>query len=701
MRNELKWVLAGAAALMLQAMTGAGAEATGVPVPPECEQPDLSAGEQARCDFIARTPNICMRRELSDRTQLWCDQMRFADEPNYEVVRLARNGAVRSIHLIETATGREVVTQYPYGRAFGVPTDDTREVRMKVEELREFLDGRPTPGAIEAPGSSGYATGLPIGWNNSTGVAPDQCLNYTLQSIGDQLEQASFSSQNAATSTAEQIKASATIKGVVDGFSGSNSFSLSDQWQSSTNSSNQYFNFFVLYNLNAVVDSDNPLNGLGQGAGDLFDTTCGSQYLASVPAGMVATISIAYGSSSESTQKSIEDSFGLSNGLDSLNGAVSAASGESDSSFYFAFSMMHYGGGPDASAAMNEAFAATDPTTNEAYYASCAQGDTTACTQFTSSMGTGASSALTAVEDEVASLSSQDNPDLGFLAIFPNGVAGASTQQMAVLDIPVSSADDVLTNYTTPLGRNATLLNEIGTLLNRANQLSQLLQRTNAFNPAVLLDLVSYLASLENIYKTDRQTLLTNLQTCLAASTSNVTSVCADLEQTESETAFEWYAEGGENPNFLAQQNTLALQYTGLDGATPLDVLYIDQLPPFTAAGSNIPIAGEAAFVGFQDRPPPVGNPAAYVDILTLEPGEPLSTDNVSSKVRNNPTDPSPFTLWNINAFAGLALEPVPNSFFTSNACTPTFAAPCAIDYSFGASGTQDVQNVQIENLFQ
>jgi hypothetical protein len=40
------------------------------------------------------------------------------------------------------------------------------------------------------------------------------------------------------------------------------------------------------------------------------------------------------------------------------------------------------------------------------------------------------------------------------------------------------------------------------------------------------------------------------------------------------------------------------------------------------------------------------------------------------------------------------------NSFFTSTACTPSFAQPCAIDYSVGASGLQDVQNVQIQDLF-
>ena len=486
---------------------------------------------------------------------------------------------------------------------------------------------------------------------------------------------------------------------MVDGFSGNNKFSLSDQWQSSTNSNNQYFNFFVLYNLNNVIDGNNPLNNLGQGAGDSFDTTCGSLYLASVPAGMVATISIAYGSSSESTQETIEDQFTFSTGLDSINTAVSAASSDTDSSFYFMFNLTSYGGGTAASKALNNAYAAEN-SSKEAYYALCAQGDAAGCTQFTSSMGSGGSEALSDVEEQVQTLSSQANPDLAFLAIFPDGVAGADTQQMAVLDIPDSSADDVLTDYQTPLGRNATLLNEIGTLLNRAGQLRQLLQRTAAFNPTQLLDLVSYLEPLENIYGADRQALLMNLQTCLAASTSNVASVCADIESTESETAFDWYAAGGENPNLLAQQNTLALQYTGLDGATPLDLIYIDQLPPFTAAGSNIPIAGEAGFVGFQDRPPPVGNPAAYVDILTLEPGEPLSTANVSSKVRSNPANPSPFTLWNINAFAGLALESIPGSFFTSNACTPIFAAPCAIDYSVGPSGALGVQNVQIEDLF-
>lgn len=457
MWNELKWALAGAAALALQAGSAADAKGTDAAHATGVHKPRAEAGDTGRHRHRGHAHPLCQRRHLSDDTQLRCDQKRFAGEPLFEVVRLARNGAVRSVHLIETATGREVVTQYPYGMAFGVPTDDTREVRMKVEELGEFLDGRPTPAAAEAPGSSEYATGLPIGWNNSTGVAPDQCLNYTLQSIGDQLEQASFSSESAASSTAEQIKASATVKGVVDGFSGSDTFSLSDQWQSSTNSSNQYFNFFILYNLNAVVDGDNPLNSLGQGAGDLFDTTCGSQYLASVPAGMVATISIAYGSSSQSTQESIEDQFTLSNGLDSINGAVSAASSAENSSFYFTFSMMHYGGGSDATTALNQAFAAKN-SSNEAYYALCAQGSSEACTQFTSSMGSGAADALDDVANQVQSLGSQDNPDLGFLAIFPDGVAGASTTQKAVLDIPTSSANDVLTNYTTPLGRSATLL---------------------------------------------------------------------------------------------------------------------------------------------------------------------------------------------------------------------------------------------------
>jgi len=74
MQMKLTWVLALAAALLaLQVAPGAAAASS--PVPPECQASDLSPAAQARCAFIARTPNVCQRQGLSEDTQRWCDQL--------------------------------------------------------------------------------------------------------------------------------------------------------------------------------------------------------------------------------------------------------------------------------------------------------------------------------------------------------------------------------------------------------------------------------------------------------------------------------------------------------------------------------------------------------------------------------------------------------------------------------------------------
>jgi sugar lactone lactonase YvrE len=68
----------GLAAVVLAATSGtvAASEApTAAPVPEECQNPNLSAAEQARCDFIARTPDLCLRSGLSEETQRFCDEL--------------------------------------------------------------------------------------------------------------------------------------------------------------------------------------------------------------------------------------------------------------------------------------------------------------------------------------------------------------------------------------------------------------------------------------------------------------------------------------------------------------------------------------------------------------------------------------------------------------------------------------------------
>jgi hypothetical protein len=267
---------------------------------------------------------------------------------------------------------------------------------------------------------------------------------------------------------------------------------------------------------------------------------------------------------------------------------------------------------------------------------------------------------------------------------------------------------------------------------------------------------VSYLDRLENIYRRDRNTLFTELGHCLAATSANVTSVCAPIIDNQATNAFEYYRTDGPRDNFFAQQNTLALQYTAGETIVvpdfgrlvvdlPQDVIYIDELPPFPAAGgpSSIPIAGEAAFVSFVDRPfacppgcggivppgelvgadwvlrPPLLLPILhrapgalfvepFVNILALAPNEPLSTNNVSTKVRDNPPALSPFTFWQIGRGFGLdrgdlRIEGFPGAVFTSVSCTPTFADPCAIDYRVpekGRTPLAPIQNIQIEGLF-
>ena len=122
---------------------------------------------------------------------------------------------------------------------------------MRTEELAETLEGRPTPRLhVRRPG---FATGLPIGWNSSTGPTPGQCLNYTIAPLSNNVQQTSFSSQNTANSSAEQINVSASVNLSFDLFQANDTFSFSDQWQSSTNSNNQYYNLYSLYTLNTTV----------------------------------------------------------------------------------------------------------------------------------------------------------------------------------------------------------------------------------------------------------------------------------------------------------------------------------------------------------------------------------------------------------------------------------------------------------------
>jgi hypothetical protein len=142
-----------------------------------------------------------------------CDQAQFAGEPHYNLVRVATNFKVRSIHLLRTDTGEKVFAAYPSGIAFAAPDNFDRELRIKTRHLERVLNVLRHLEQTPSPSPMGYASGLPIGWNNSSGVTPGQCLNYTIATPSNNVEQASSSSRDTARSTAEQVNVSATVSG--------------------------------------------------------------------------------------------------------------------------------------------------------------------------------------------------------------------------------------------------------------------------------------------------------------------------------------------------------------------------------------------------------------------------------------------------------------------------------------------------------
>jgi hypothetical protein len=655
--------------------------------------------------------------DLPKEEQLACDRLRFG-ERHFNRVRLTREGVVKSIHLHD-GTSREVFTSFPYGIDFAAWDESEREMRMEVEDLADFLKGRPTPGSRRSGlggEPSDFATGRPIGWNDSTGIAPGDCFNYRIEAPPDPEDQASFTSEHAANSAAEQIKASATVSVAFGKFKVDNDFSFSDQWKSSSNSSNQYYNIHSLFTLNTTVDADTPLNRQGQGATTNFDTLCGREYLSSVQVGMVATVSIAYGSTSSDTQRDIQDKFEGEFGLQSFRAAVDVSNQTSNEESHFLVEVNHYGGGTEASAALHNAFAAGDD--KGAYYQQCAQGDTAACTKFNTSMGNGATAALKSFNGLVAGLRDAEHPkNLSFLQIFPEGVANGPVTTMVTSPIPKSDPSDILAPFADKIRTYLELLNEIATLDNRVTGMTDLIDRTT-FNPRQVLDLIDYLNELGQIYHADRGTLVSNLTTCLKARSSNVDSACKPIGDNTATSAFEYYeAEPSSCADhcFFAEQNTLALQYTGVysqfqSAKAPtigLDGLYIDKLPEF--AKPTPKIAGQAALAAFADRPWPAAafgsggtgaSTDAFISIIALQPGKPISTNLLSPEVAPNPPD---LTWWIVHV-AGGGIPPLVSfpARITTRTCAPLFTKPCVI--TIGSQDPQldfSVSHTPIRRLFK
>lgn len=683
-----------------------------------------SDGWKSHHDHKHRWKRICNRKHLNKLDQRRCDRRRFAGDEHYIVARIAPNGGIRSFHLLRTDTGQEVVTAYPFGISRAIATDDPREdeVRIRHKNLENFLSKRPAPvvvvkkrpikknarsPSLQGPGDDFFAaTGLELGWSPSTGQSTTECIQFTIAPPDGVAVQTSFSSQDQATSTAEQINISATVKGSYGAFSASDTFSYSDSYQASANSGFQYWNLANLYTVNAAVNSTEPFTAQGQDAlnAGSFSTTCGSQYMTSVLGGFYATISMSWNSSSTDTSKTISDSFTANYGLDSLTAAASVTTSSSNSNSAFNITQKIYGGGTappgQGSTAplviLTNAFASGD--SNGSYYIRCAgtnsnppAPDPDACTQFSSAMATGAANASNAFTEWVNSLGAGSN--LSQFALFPSGVAGVNPG-IETLPMPTPTVtNDVLVGYQSQLQQYMDVVNQLGTLQNRATYLAGAVSQ-QGFDPAntnLQLSVTGALNSVSNTYLNDKKgVFLKNLAACLAATSVNVDTVCqpvTDSYNSNIKTAYDWYK--SQNAAQLPLQNTIALQYSGIftnnnNSQWPQDVVYYDPLPAWSNVNDFVLIGGQAALVGFADAPYVNGGStqeAASLSFLPLRPTADLSEILTEVYTTQNTQPPG---LW----FGWLNNVPSPGTNDVSQPlswlggstfCQPTAENPCEI----------------------
>jgi hypothetical protein len=659
------------------------------------------------------------------KTPFSCDPARFDGLPHYAMVRM-NGGMITSIHLFRTEDGEEIVTSHPYGSARAVVTEDTRELCMRPDRLERFVDRieergtrfvRRSPGTrdpVAGAPAPDYNTGLLIGWNPSTGATTGECYNFTTETPADNVGSLNFSSENAVQHTTDQTNVSATVGGAFGAFSASASFAYTDKWQASANTGSAYFNISSVWRLNSTVDPNNPLTAQGQDAGDQFATLCGTGYMTSVLGGMVATVAVTYGSSSATASSDIDAKFKASFGLDSLKAAVDVSKDTTDSSSYFSVRLFHQGGGAKAGALLTSRFGATS-SDGDAYVEECTNGDVDACELFTSNMAQGAIDAGAAFN----ALAQNPAPgaNLNFFALFPNGIAGVDGDLQTAV---ARSTSDILAPYEDQLEQYLTLVNQIATLGNRATHLNGLVQ--DGYNPQ-MLDLNGFLGRLIDStegavsYATSRAILLEDLGGCLNATSTNVEDVCSPIinggETLAS--AYDFYdAEHGypectngdhKEACWFLQQNTIALQYAAIFNAVddfelPMDVLYVDVLPPFSDPVAA-PIGGEAAFVAFADRPWVEVDPTKVemrpnISILPLTNDTDLS--NIYTSVTYRKNAPTLFYWYGILDTIWYEQSGVGATRWTTAQCQPSFQDPCPIGFEWDDPPTREAVLQQTAN---
>ena len=623
------------------------------------------------------------------------------------------NGRIVSIELIRSADGAKIGVAHPYPAS--VATLNSLPVeRMSVAEFQQLAKNEPPPPAA----SSGYATGLAIGYNDSVGATPGLCYNFTAQKVAVTTN-SDFQVTDSISSIAQSTNVSSSAQASYDAFSASNDFSYSDSYNATSNSGSAYLSASSTTTISNAPDPNNVLNTFGSTTlnSGTFGPTCGAAYMNTVLGGMSVIGRVNWASSSSTQAQKFQDTFTTGVGLDSLSTAVTEAQTVSHQSFSCGFSLAIIGGGKYANGIMS------DLSSNTASLTQCCNGTSSACTTFSSNMDV---SIATNVGGFDSYISNANNwPSSGAVALdslgvmaFPEGLAGignprTTTPASTLAGIGVIS--DPWQGMTSQLQNYLTVLNQIRTLQNRAKALNSAVGTT--YNPTQLLNLQNYLTALNTGYggitgsgtSAAPKSMLANLKTCLQPPPdTDVGTDCASIVQSAGiTTAYDMFGPTnytGAN-QWLLQQNTVALQYTGIFTNTngyvwPMDVMYIDVLPSFTGQSALTPIALKAALTGFSDAPFYDNGETKTIPAVALLPMWPNSaltntyptasqqgvflTPNTFKANRSSiPADiPQPGLWYGIGGESPWQYSNDDMISWTTAPCTPSFGTPCGIGYA-------------------
>lgn len=557
--------------------------------------------------------------------------------------------------------GKIISEGYPYGREdYGIHHRVEVHSRASFKQLmaKRINKQKPSPkvGGFTSSTTNGVAmvsaasttentTGMGIGYNPSTGYlgGSSLCYNFSTQ-LSDWAGNMSFSSQNTASSYAEQTKVSGDVSGSYGAFNASDTFSYSNAYSSSTNSGQIFFNAAQVAVATNTLNSDSStglitqesaLNATGNQAqqAGTFPQQCGSYILSAVPVGMVITGQFSWSSSSSSSSSDISNGLKASYGLNSISTAVSKATSNSTTNNSFSFTTNILGGGEGVSTTWYDCIGAT---TTQADLTNCEGGSSSACTSMASDYNTCANTTLAQATTDL----SNDPSDMSPLAVFPYGVAGVQTTPAqgdvdSLYTLFASSVTDPFdSTMSSALSNYVNILNQINTLNNRLNYLGQALAN-DSFNPAPQLDIVAtYINPLIGAYSEDVSTFMTTLNGCLQNPGGADCTTISNLYSEGVTDAFAFYGgvatESSSNTNKATpqNQNALALQYLGTTYYSrsnvmtfPVDVIWAYQLPSSwtsTPPGSNP--AGYPAMIAFADAPYPFNGSLSTMAWATMYP---------------------------------------------------------------------------------